>query len=161
MTFPRQPSPLRLASASSLVCHSVSTTQPRRSSDSSTRSCWVYTSPLHMQTIFWWLVNHKKNISNTFALYFNNWRNSVIINPSKCLFSKQSLNFLGHHTDCNGISPLPGKVEAITAFPRPQSQQQLREFLGMVNFYHRFVPHCAELMQPLHSLLQQKSQSIE
>ena len=78
---------------------------------------------------------------------------SVNINPSKCLFGKQSLNFLGHHIDCNCISPLPGKVEAITAFPQPQSQRQLREFLGMVNFY-RFIPHCAELMQQLHSLLQ-------
>ena len=33
-------------------------------------------------------------------------------------------------------------------------------FIGPVNFYHHFLPHCAELMQPLHSLLKEKSQSL-
>ena len=41
----------------------------------------------------------------------------------------------------------------IQNFPRPNSQRQLREFLGMVNFYHRFVPHCAQVFHPLHTLL--------
>ena len=38
-------------------------------------------------------------------------------------------------------------------FPQPLTQRKLREFLGLVNFYHRFITHCAELMQPLHALL--------
>ncbi len=77
----------------------------------------------------------------------------VIINSHKCLLGVPSLDFLGHHIDSNGISHLPTKVRAVQDFPQPQSQQQLREFIGMVNFYHRFVPHCAQLMQPLHALL--------
>ena len=84
----------------------------------------------------------------------------ILINPNKCLFAAPSLTFLGHHIDCHGISPVPEKVKAVTEFPLPQTQRQLRRFIGMVNFYHRFLPHCAELMHPLHSLLQPKSQSL-
>ena len=82
-----------------------------------------------------------------------------LINPNKCLFAAHSLNFLGYHIDCHGISPVPEKVKAINDFPQPQTQRQLRRFIGLVNFYHRFLPHCAELMQPLHSLLKVKAQS--
>ena len=84
----------------------------------------------------------------------------IIINPNKCLFGVSELDFLGHHIDCHGITPLPDKVQAVRDFPQPQSQRQLRQFIGLVNFYHRFLPHCADLMQPLHSLLKGKSQSL-
>ncbi len=77
----------------------------------------------------------------------------VIVNPNKCLLGVTSLDFLGHHIDQHGITPLPDKVHAVREFPQPQSQRQLRRFIGLVNFYHRFLPHCADLMQPLHSLI--------
>ena len=56
--------------------------------------------------------------------------------------------------------PLQEKVRAVRNFPQPSSQRKLREFMGLVNFYHRFIPHCAELMQPLHALLANKTQTI-
>ena len=84
----------------------------------------------------------------------------VVVNPHKCVFGVTSLTFLGHHIDQHGISPLQEKVRAVRNFPQPSSQQKLREFMGLVNFYHRFIPHCAELMQPLHALLAHKTQTI-
>ena len=80
----------------------------------------------------------------------------VVINPSKCVFGASSLNFLGHHVSPTGISPLKAKVQAIQDFPPPRSVKQLREFLGLVNFYRRFLPHCARLLQPLTDLLAEK-----
>ena len=77
----------------------------------------------------------------------------VIINPAKCQFGVQSLEFLGHLVDRHGVHPLPEKVQAIRDFPRPTTQRKLREFLGLINFYHRFLPGCAKTLQPLHSLL--------
>ena len=74
----------------------------------------------------------------------------IVINPNKCLFGVHELDFLGHHINQHGITPLPMKVQAVCDFPQPQSQ---RQFIGLVNFYHRFLPHCATLMQPLHALL--------
>ena len=87
----------------------------------------------------------------------------IVINPNKCLFGVNELDFLGHHIDKQGITPLPEKVQAIHDFPQPQIQRQLRQFIGLVNFNHRFLPHCADMMQPLHALLtssKTKSQTL-
>ena len=87
----------------------------------------------------------------------------IVINPNKCLLGVKELDFLGHHIDQHGITPLPEKVQAVRDFPQPQTQRQLRQFIGLVNFYHRFLPHCANLMQPLHAFLtasKPKSQPI-
>ena len=58
----------------------------------------------------------------------------ILINPNKCLFAAPSLDFLGHHIDHLGISPVPEKVKAINDYPQPQTQRQLRRFIGLVNF---------------------------
>ena len=44
-------------------------------------------------------------------------------------------------------------MSAIRDFPLPRSQRKLREFLGLINYYHRFIPHCAQLLHQLHALL--------
>nr|VZI36242.1 unnamed protein product [Spirometra erinaceieuropaei] len=77
----------------------------------------------------------------------------VVINPSKCVLGVPSLDFLGHHVDAQALRPLSSKVEAIRDFPPPTSKRQLQRFLGMVNFYRRFLPNCADLMLPLTNLL--------
>ena len=77
----------------------------------------------------------------------------IVINPSKSEFGSASLDFLGHHVSAEGISPLSSKVQIIQDFPPPTSLRSLREFLGLVNFYRRFIPNCATLMQPLTDLL--------
>ena len=84
----------------------------------------------------------------------------VVINPHKCLFGVSSLNFLGHHIDRQGVTPLQDKVQVVRDFPQPISQRKLREFMGLLNFYHRFLPHCAELMRPLHALLAHRTQTV-
>ncbi|KAJ8415053.1 hypothetical protein AAFF_G00007510 [Aldrovandia affinis] len=52
---------------------------------------------------------------------------------------------------------LPEKVAAISDFPQPHTTKALQEFLWMVNFYHRFVPHAANLMRPLFGALKGKA----
>lgn len=77
----------------------------------------------------------------------------LIINPQKCVFGAACVHFLGHLVDNDGIHPLPSKVQVIVDFPQPQSCRQLRTFLGLINFYHRFIPGCARILHPLNSLL--------
>nr|VZI46136.1 unnamed protein product [Spirometra erinaceieuropaei] len=77
----------------------------------------------------------------------------VVINPSKCVVGVPSLEFLGHQVDSEGLRPLPSKVETVRNFPPPTSKRQLQRFLGMVNFYRRFLPNCADLMLPLTNML--------
>ena len=77
----------------------------------------------------------------------------IVINRSKCIFVVDQLDFLGHQVTSQGVAPLPDKIAVINDFPQPTSPCQLRRFVGMVNFYHRFFPHCNVLMQALHDLL--------
>ena len=56
------------------------------------------------------------------------------INLDKCVFGSTHIDFLGHHTDANGITPLPEKIKAIQEFPVPTTIRQLRRFIGMINF---------------------------
>ena len=80
-------------------------------------------------------------------------RYGVIVNPTKCELGVPSLHFLGHNVDSCGIRPLQEKVEVIQDFVQPTTQHGLREFLGLVTFYHRFILNCAHILQPLNSLL--------
>jgi cleavage and polyadenylation specificity factor subunit 1 len=77
----------------------------------------------------------------------------LVINPKKCELGRSQLSFLGHHVSVQGISPLSSRIQAVAEFPQPVDKKKLREFLGMVNFYHRFIPHCAGRLHPLHKLL--------
>ena len=77
----------------------------------------------------------------------------IIINPSKSVLGVAQLDFLGHRVDACGIAPLEEKVRVIREFPKPTTQRKLREFLGLINFYHRFLPNCAATLDPLNQLL--------
>lgn len=79
--------------------------------------------------------------------------NNIKIHPAKCLFGVEAVDFLGHRVSKEGITPLPQKVDAIRHFPQPSSARKLREFLGIVNYYHRFLPNAAYTLHPLHDLL--------
>ena len=94
---------------------------------------------------------HMQLVLNHFQEY------GFIINSSKCQFVVTQLNFLGHNVDSQGICPLPEQVQAIQYFPQPKTQWKLREFLGLVTFYYRFIPLCAHELQPLHKLLTPKN----
>ncbi|GFT07370.1 retrovirus-related Pol polyprotein from transposon 297 [Trichonephila clavipes] len=71
------------------------------------------------------------------------------INPSKCTFGVPTLNFLGFQVCSSGIKPLEDRVEAILKFPKPTTITQLRRFLGMLNYYRRFIRQAAHILAPL------------
>ena len=81
----------------------------------------------------------------------------LVIKLEKCLFGLKSLAFLGHQISHFGSTPLPSKVKAIEDFPKPSTVKGLQEFLGMINFYHRFISHAASLLLPLHCALQKST----
>ena len=93
---------------------------------------------------------HKKHLKIIFARLA---KYGNIIGPEKCQFGTTELSFLGHHVCSEGISPLPSAVDAIVNFAKPEKQRALRRYLGIVNYYHRFMPQCAAKLTPLNNLL--------
>lgn len=77
----------------------------------------------------------------------------LTINMAKCEFAKDKVEFLGYEVSAEGITPLQSKVEAIMNFPRPQTVEQLRRFLGMINFYRSHLPRAVEQQQELNKFL--------
>ena len=96
--------------------------------------------------------SHLKQLFERFDEY------GVVINVNKCVFGVDHVEFLGHFVTADGIKPLPEKIKAIVDFPAPNSLRQLRRYLGLVNFYRRFVPSCAHNIQPLTYILKQTKQ---
>ena len=76
----------------------------------------------------------------------------LCLNRKKCVLSAPQVTYLGHTVDATGIRPLPAKVDAITAIPRPATKVELQRFLGCINFFHRFLPGIASVLAPLHAL---------
>ncbi|GFV35271.1 hypothetical protein TNCV_3203031 [Trichonephila clavipes] len=66
------------------------------------------------------------------------------LNISKCVFGVTELIFLGYLITPDGIKPLPDKVQAVLDYKQPETVGSLRKFLGLLNFYRRFLPKAAE-----------------
>ena len=96
------------------------------------------------------LEEHRKHLALVFKRlgYYG-----LVLNKEKCIFAAGEITFLGHHVSENGVAPLESKVEAVRNFTKPSTMKGLRRFLGMVNFYRRFLPGAAKAMAPLHALL--------
>ena len=73
----------------------------------------------------------------------------LVINLEKCSFHVSEIEFLGHHVSARGALPLSSNVEAVQKFPEPATVKDMQVFLGMVNFYRRFVPKAACMLLPL------------
>jgi cleavage and polyadenylation specificity factor subunit 1 len=79
--------------------------------------------------------------------------NGLVLKPEKCVFAQPILDFLGYTLSADGISPLQERVEALLQFSQPHTACDLQRFLGILNYYHRFVPNLAQTLVPLHDLL--------
>jgi transposase InsO family protein len=73
----------------------------------------------------------------------------LVINREKCVFGVPEVDFLGHHVSAAGVSPIASRVTAINDHPRPTTVKELQGFLGVINFYRRFIPAAAHILKPL------------
>lgn len=95
-------------------------------------------------------VEHRQHLEQVFER-FN--RLGLTINLGKSEFGKKKINFLGFEVSTHGIQPMPEKVEAISNYPKPKTVDELRRFLGMINFYRAHIPEGITYQIPLNKLL--------
>ncbi len=81
----------------------------------------------------------------------------LILNKSKCQFSKQSLKFLGHLVTAQGIQLDQGHLSAIINAPAPSDAVQLRSLLGLLSWYNKFIPNFHSVMMSLRTCLKDES----
>ena len=72
---------------------------------------------------------------------------------SKCQFMQPTVEYLGYRIDAQGLHGIEKKVEAIRNSPATENQQQLRSFLGMINYYSKLISNYSTITHPLNELL--------
>ena len=77
----------------------------------------------------------------------------LCVNINKCVFAEPEVTFLDHIVNADGIRPTAKKVKAVVDYPNPHIIDELRRFLGMVNFYRPFLSHAAETQLSLNAYL--------
>ena len=82
----------------------------------------------------------------------------ITVKKSKCQFLRESVEYLGHIIDKDGLHAAPSKVQAVLNAPAPTCVKELRSFLGLINYYGRFIPNLATLLHPLNQLLKKTMQ---
>ncbi|XP_029696863.1 uncharacterized protein K02A2.6-like [Takifugu rubripes] len=97
--------------------------------------------------------NNEEHLRNLDATLQRLEEYGLRVRKDKWEFFKPSVEYLGHVIDAEGLHTAPSKITAIVDAPPPQNISQLRSFLGLLNYYGRFTPNLASLLQPLHELL--------
>jgi hypothetical protein len=76
----------------------------------------------------------------------------LTVKPEKVMFATKEISFLGHSVSTKGVGIDPERTRAIRAFTPPKDAKGISRFVGMVNFYHKFIPNLAEVAAPLNRL---------
>jgi hypothetical protein len=87
-----------------------------------------------------------KNLRTVFARFR---KHNVLLKPKKCAFGMSKIEFVGHTISKEGVSFSREKLQEVLDFPRPVTQQQLRQFIGLANYYRDHVRNHSDKARPL------------
>lgn len=76
----------------------------------------------------------------------------------KCVFGASEVVYLGHRINADGLQPTKEKVEAVVKAPSPRDMTELKSYLGLINYYGKFLPNLSSLLAPLHLLMRKDTQ---
>ena len=79
------------------------------------------------------------------------------LKPQKCAFARQRVTFLGHVVSPEGVATDPEKTRKVREWPQPTSVKEVRQFLGLVSYYRRFIKDFSQIAKPLHRLTEKTS----
>lgn len=96
---------------------------------------------------------HNKTLHNLLSILK---KEGIKLNMKKCQFFTDSVQYLGHIFDQQGVHPNPEKVRAIINAPAHSDMKQLQSFLGLCNFYNRFIRSFSIVLNPLYKLLRKE-----
>ena len=80
-------------------------------------------------------------------------KHGYFVKKSKCEFGRRDIDWVGHRLLENSITVQKNKTKVIEEWKQPTTITELRSFLGMINYYHKFIPRMAMLAGPLNKLL--------
>ena len=104
--------------------------------------------------------SHQQHLQHISTVFSRICDYGLAVNLAKCTFGATSVPFLGHVVSAKGIRASPDRIRAIADFPQPTDVPALQRFLGMLNYYRRFLPHAADLLRPLYDGCKAKQKTL-
>ena len=92
---------------------------------------------------------HLKHLEEIFTRLHNF---GLKMKQEKCSFFKKHIQYLGYLVLEQGFKPLPEKLESIRNMPAPRTAKEVKQFLGLIGYYRKFVLHFADISRPLTKL---------
>ena len=97
--------------------------------------------------------NIKTHIDRLRQVFQTLRKSGLKLNKNKCVFAKPSINYLGHSISKEGLCKLNTHIKAITEAPSPKNTTEVKSFIGLVNYYGKFIKNVSIKLHPLHKLL--------
>ena len=108
------------------------------------------TPPWHLLYLLGWL----DYFSQRLLKIFQRLREvNLKLSPNKCEFFKKKVRYVGHTVSSEDIEPDPQKIEKVTDWPAPTNPDEVRQFLGFVGYYRRFIQDFSKTSRPLTELI--------
>lgn len=101
--------------------------------------------------------NYNEHLANLSQVLERLENSGLRLEKSKCEFFLQEVSYLGFRINKNGLSKTTERVEAILKAPKPNDVSQVRSFIGLVNYYGKFIDSYTEIMLPFYELLKADS----
>jgi transposase InsO family protein len=93
---------------------------------------------------------------------FDRFRTSnLTLSPTKCKFAAKRVLYLGHYITDQGIEINDSKVEVVKNYPRPTKQKHVRQFIGLCQYYRKFLYNFSKIVAPLNNLLKKEFTKFE
>ncbi|BHF64235.1 hypothetical protein SprV_0200723600 [Sparganum proliferum] len=96
------------------------------------------------------------HLANLRSVFHSLKQARLTLKPSKCVFIRPHVKFLGHVVSATGVETDVDKVRQIREWPTPSDVTEVRSFLGLVSYYRRFIKDYANIAAPLHRLTQKE-----
>lgn len=99
--------------------------------------------------------NHAEHLRHLRMVFERLRQFGLTINCSKSVFGQSEVNYLGYVFNAEGYKPPQHKIDAIVSYPKPETINDMRRFLGMLNYYRRCLPKAAEHQAPLNEYIKE------
>src|SRR5437868_13330765 len=97
-------------------------------------------------------------LKNAFLVFSALERAGMTLNKAKIKFDMPEIKYVGMILTADGIKPNPDKVKSILELEPPQSISDIRQLMGMVNWFNKFIPDLASIAKPIYDLTSPKNE---
>ena len=100
------------------------------------------------------LDEHRTHVAQVLKVLQENY---LVVKLEKCIFHVPEIEFLGHIVSGTYVKTDPKKIKAVKEWPEPKSVKEVQSFLGLCNYYRRFIKNFSLIASPLFQLIRKNS----